>query len=56
MFVTTQPCAACAVRIVNKLGFKKIYYLQPYRLTDGLDILRAADIEVEQLSEERINA
>ena len=49
MFVTHQPCAACAVRIVNKLGFEKIYYLEPYRDIRGLEILAQAGIPVEQL-------
>lgn len=49
MFVTHQPCAACAVRIVNKLGFEKIYYLESYRDVRGIEILAQAGIQIEQL-------
>jgi len=44
-FVTHQPCAYCAKRFINKGGFKKIYYMRPYRLKKGLEILAEAGIE-----------
>lgn len=53
VFVTHQPCAYCSKRIVNKGGVKKVYFSEPYRLSAGLDILRASGIEVEQLYESR---
>jgi len=46
-FITHQPCAYCAKRIVNKGGFKKVYYVHPYRLPDGLNILKQAGIATE---------
>lgn len=49
VFVTHQPCAYCAKRMVNKGGIKKVYYCHTYRLTQGLEILKAVGIETQQL-------
>ncbi|MNX86949.1 Cytidine and deoxycytidylate deaminase zinc-binding region [compost metagenome] len=49
MLVTHFPCPACCVRIVNKLGFERVYYQQVYRDMAGLDILESAGITVAQL-------
>ncbi len=48
IFVTHQPCSYCAKRMVNKGGVKKVFYSEPYRLKDGLEILIKSGIEVEQ--------
>lgn len=48
VFVTHQPCAYCAKRMVNKGGVKKVFYAEPYRLRDGLIILEKSGIEVKQ--------
>jgi len=45
LYVTTAPCAACAKAAVNA-GVVKVIYDRPYRLIDGLEILRAAGVEV----------
>ncbi|RLA65266.1 MAG: hypothetical protein DRQ88_02995 [Epsilonproteobacteria bacterium] len=50
VFVTHQPCAYCAKRMVNKGGVKKVFYCLPYRCRDGLDILEQTGIEVVNLS------
>jgi len=44
-FITHQPCAYCAKRLINKGGFRKVYYSNPYRLPEGLEILNQAGIE-----------
>lgn len=48
-YVTTQPCAMCAKRLINLGNVKKVYYADAYHNTDGIDILRQAGIEVEHL-------
>lgn len=48
-FVTHQPCAYCAKRIINKGGFQKVFFYHPYRLMRGLEILEGAGIHVEQI-------
>lgn len=49
IFVTHQPCAYCAKRMVNKGGVRKVYYAEPYRLRRGLEILEEVGIAVEQV-------
>jgi dCMP deaminase len=49
VFVTHQPCAYCAKRMVNKGGIRKVYFSEPYRLRRGLEVLEQVGIVVEQL-------
>lgn len=51
VFVTHQPCAYCAKRMVNKGGVVKVFFSEPYRLRRGLEILEQAGIAVQQLRE-----
>lgn len=44
LYVTASPCVECAKLIIQS-GIKRIVYSEAYRLTDGLDLLRRADIE-----------
>jgi deoxycytidylate deaminase len=46
MFVTTVPCKICAKRIINKGGFKKVYFLKDYRCQEGRKLLESQGIEV----------
>lgn len=54
LFVTHQPCAYCAKRVVNKGGFIKVFYCHPYRLERGLEILKESGIETEQIQFEEV--
>lgn len=47
MYCTCATCANCAALLVSS-GIKRFVYLEPYRLTDGIDLLTAAGIEVVQ--------
>ena len=49
VFVTHLPCVACAKRLINLGGVKKIFYRTEYRSTESLDILKIVGIEVVQL-------
>ena len=51
MYVTHSPCVMCAKAIVNA-GIKLVVYSVPYRLPDGLDLLRRADVKFWQMPEE----
>jgi dCMP deaminase len=44
-FLTDSPCEMCAVLLVNA-GVTKLVYDREYRITDGLDIIRASGAEV----------
>lgn len=45
LYVTDSPCIECAKLIIQS-GIKRIVYSQQYRLTDGIDLLRRAGIEI----------
>ena len=48
LFVTASPCAECA-KLIIQAGIKRVVYRDAYRLTDGIDLLARANIEVEQI-------
>lgn len=45
LYVTDSPCIECA-KLIIQAGIKRVVYGRDYRLTDGLDLLRKAGIEV----------
>ena len=45
MYVTTSPCIECA-KLIIQASIKRVIYSEKYRLEDGLDLLRRANIEV----------
>lgn len=47
-YITTAPCVACAKRLVNA-GIAKVIYLHAYRKTEGIELLKAAEVEVVQI-------
>ena len=50
MFVTLSPCVACAAAIINAPGsFSTVYYLEEWKDTKGLELLRSAGINVFKL-------
>jgi dCMP deaminase len=48
LFVTHQPCLACAMELVEA-GIVKVIYTQEYRLSDGVKYLQDMGIEVENI-------
>lgn len=46
MFVTMSPCKTCAKRIINKGGFKRVYFLESYRDISGIELLHEEGIDV----------
>lgn len=48
LYVTAAPCVECAKLIIQS-GIKRVVYLESYRLTDGLELLERAGIEVIQI-------
>lgn len=45
LYVTDAPCIECA-KLIIQAGIRKVVYGRNYRLTDGIDLLRRAGIEV----------
>ena len=48
LYVTDAPCIECSKLIIQS-GIKKVVYARQYRLTDGIDLLHRAGIEVHYL-------
>ena len=48
LYVTASPCIECAKLIIQS-GIKRVVYKDEYRLTDGVDLLTRAGIEVQKL-------
>lgn len=45
LYVTASPCIECAKLIIQS-GITRVVYAEKYRLEDGIDLLRRANIEV----------
>ncbi len=48
LYVTASPCLECSKLIIQS-GIKRVVYRDEYRLTDGIDLLRRAGIQVEKV-------
>ena len=48
LYVTASPCLECS-KLIIQAGIKRVVYKDEYRLTDGVDLLRRAGIEVEKI-------
>ena len=49
VFVTHSPCMMCATMLINLGNVRRVYYKNEYRLTEPIDLLRTAGIEVVKL-------
>jgi dCMP deaminase len=45
LYITDSPCMECAKLIIQS-GIARVVYEREYRITDGIDLLRRAGIEV----------
>ena len=45
IYITASPCIECA-KLIIQAGIKRVVYGEKYRLTDGIDLLKRAGIEV----------
>lgn len=48
LYVTASPCVECA-KLIIQAGIKRVVFDELYRITDGLDLLKAAGIETVHL-------
>ncbi|MCQ2130168.1 MAG: dCMP deaminase family protein [Bacteroidales bacterium] len=51
LYVTASPCIECS-KLIIQAGIRRVVYRDEYRLTDGVDLLRKAGIEVEKIDVE----
>lgn len=49
LYVTASPCIECAKLIIQS-GIKRVVYGEHYRMEDGINLLKRADIDVIYLS------
>ena len=49
LYVTASPCIECA-KLIIQAGIKRVVYGEKYRLTEGIDLLKRANIEIEFLN------
>ena len=54
LYVTASPCIECA-KLIIQAGIRRVVYAEKYRLTDGIDLLTRAGVEVEFKSLEEDN-
>ena len=52
LYVTASPCLECAKLIIQS-GIRRVVYGEEYRLSDGIDLLRRANIEVKLINLEQ---
>ena len=50
IYITASPCIECA-KLIIQAGIKRVVYGEKYRLTDGIDLLKRARIELVYLGE-----
>ncbi|RPI44754.1 MAG: dCMP deaminase family protein [Bacteroidetes bacterium] len=48
LYVTTSPCMECS-KLIIQAGIKRVVFTEKYRITDGLDLLERAGIELVHL-------
>ncbi|MDE5787081.1 MAG: dCMP deaminase family protein [Bacteroidaceae bacterium] len=45
LYVTDSPCIECS-KLIIQAGIRRVVYARDYRLSDGIDLLHRANIEV----------
>ncbi len=53
LYVTAAPCVECAKLIIQS-GIKRVVYRDSYRITDGLDLMERAGIELLQIEADKL--
>ena len=48
LYVPASPCIECA-KLIIQAGIRRVIYGEPYRLSDGVDLLMRAGIDVEYI-------
>jgi dCMP deaminase len=48
LYVTSAPCMECS-KLIIQAGIKRVVYCDDYRVTEGLDLLNRAGIEILKL-------
>ena len=49
LYITLSPCRDCS-KLIHQAGIVRVVYRYQYKDTSGLDFLKSANVEVEQIS------
>ncbi len=50
LYITTSPCIECA-KLIIQAGISRVVFSEKYRITDGLDLLERAEVELVHIAE-----
>lgn len=50
LYITTSPCIECA-KLIIQAGITRVVYAEKYRITDGLELLGRARIELNHIAD-----
>jgi dCMP deaminase len=53
LYVTASPCIECA-KLIIQAGIKRVVYSEKYRLSDGIELLGKAKIDVVYIEKEEL--
>ncbi len=48
LYVTSSPCMECS-KLIIQAGIKRVVFTENYRIEDGINLLKRANIEVKQV-------
>src|SRR5690554_8171082 len=48
LYVTSSPCLECS-KLIIQAGIRRVVFTENYRLEDGINLLKRADIEVKRV-------
>jgi dCMP deaminase len=54
LYVTASPCIECA-KLIIQAGIRRVVYSEEYRLTEGLELLQKAKIDVVYIGKEELD-
>lgn len=53
LYVTSSPCLECS-KLIIQAGIKRVVFTESYRVEDGINLLKRANVEVEQIEINKI--
>ena len=53
LYVTAAPCIECA-KLIIQAGIRRVAYAEQYRLTEGIELLEKAKIEIVYIGKEEL--
>ena len=53
LYITTSPCIECAKLIIQS-GIERVVYSEDYRKSEGIELLKRANIKVENFKDDEI--